>query len=141
MRSSAFSASGIRRNAAHCSKVVLSIPTACMIAVRDGNGPWAVRLGDQFARQLVVQAGYVAQQRFSGRIDVDSDFVDAILDGLQQAAVQFLLIHVVLVLADTDQFRIDFHEFRKRILQPAGEADGAARRSAPVGKFLARKTG
>ena len=40
--------------------------------------------------------------------------------------MQFFLVHVVLVLADTDQLGVDLHQFGKRILQPACNADGGA---------------
>ena len=109
-----------------------------------GAGPeWTLGrpIGDNSARQLLVQAGNIAQQRFACRVDVDANFVDAILNGLQQSPVQFFLVHIVLILSHTDQLRIYFDEFGKRILQPARQADGTSGGGVPVREFVSGNPG
>ena len=53
-----------------------------------------------------------------------------------QRLAQFLLVHIVLVLAHTDGFRIDLHQFRQRILQSSGNGSGASLSHVEVGELL-----
>ena len=72
------------------------------------------------------KAGNAAQKRGAGRIDVDADGVDAVLDDRVEAMRQLLLVNVVLILTHADRLGLDLDEFRERILQTARDGDGAA---------------
>ena len=52
-----------------------------------------------------------------------------------------MLIDVVLILADADGFGIDLHQFGQRVLQAAGDGDGAAQRHVHVREFLGGQLG
>ncbi len=45
----------------------------------------------------------------------------------------------MLILADADGFRIDFHQFRQRILQTTGDRDRAAQGDVEIWKLLRRQ--
>jgi len=45
----------------------------------------------------------------------------------------------MLVLAHANGFRIDLHELRERVLEPARDADGSAHRQVEVRKLLYRR--
>ena len=70
----------------------------------------------------------VAQQRPGRGVQIHADAVHAGFDGRFQALLEAALIDIVLVLADADGFRVDLHQFGERILQAAGDGDGAANR-------------
>jgi hypothetical protein len=56
-----------------------------------------------------------------------------------QRAGELSLVDIVLVLADADRLRLDLHQFGKRILQTAGDGNGAAQRDVEVRKFGGRR--
>ena len=87
-------------------------------------------------RQRGIEARNSRQQRYRCGIHVHAHGVYAIFNHRVQAACQFELGHVVLVLADTDGFRVDFYQFGQRVLQAAGDRYGATDRNVQVRKFL-----
>ena len=64
--------------------------------------------------------------------------VDAALDDGFERLLKLALVNVVLILADADGLGIDLDEFGERVLQAAGDGDGAAHGEVEVGKLLAR---
>ena len=88
-------------------------------------------IGDGF-----VQTGNVLQQWRTGRVQVDADLVHGGFDDEVQAFAQLFLGNVMLILADTNRFRIDLHQFGKRILQTARDADGTAFFDLEIREFL-----
>jgi hypothetical protein len=95
-----------------------------------------VAVGDDVLRQGRVEAGDARQQRHRGGVHVHAHGVHAVLDHRIQAARQFQLRHVVLVLADADGFRVDLHQLGQRVLQAAGDRHGATDRHVQVREFL-----
>ena len=81
------------------------------------------------------------EQRHRGGVDVDADGIDAVLDDGIEVARQLGLRDVVLVLADADGFGVDLDQFGQRVLQAAGNGDGAADRDVEVGEFLGGEFG
>ncbi len=87
------------------------------------------------------QSGDAGQQRRRCRVDVDADGIHAILDARIQRVRELDLVHVVLVLADADRLGLDLHQFRQRVLQSAGNGDGAAQRDIQLREFLRSQFG
>ena len=58
-----------------------------------------------------VEAGDVAEELFGGGIEFDADGVDAALDAVVEGIFEEVGFDVVLVLADSDGFGVDFDEF------------------------------
>ena len=52
---------------------------------------------------------------------------------------ELCLIHIVLVLADADRFRVDFHQLRKRVLQAARNRRGAPLPDVKLRKLFGRE--
>src|SRR5580658_759754 len=92
---------------------------------------------DDFLRGAFGDAGDVAEQGPACGIEIDADPVDAAFDNHFERFVQLALVDVVLILADADRFWIELYQFRQRVLQTAGDGDGAAYGEVEVWKFLA----
>ncbi len=117
-------------DALHLGQVGAAAKPAVLLAMRDDL------LGERGA-----DAGDVSEQGAAGGVELDADTVHAALDDLRELARQQLLIDVVLVLADTDRFRIDLHQLGQRILQATRDRDGAAHGEVEVGVLFARDVG
>ena len=95
-----------------------------------------VSILDDFLRSPLIDAGDIAQQSPGGGVQIDADPVDAGFDSASRPCHQLFLIDIVLILADTDGLRIDFDQFRKRILQTARNGDSAAHGEVEIWKLL-----
>ena len=82
-------------------------------------------------------AGDVAEEGPGSGVEVHADAVDAAFDGGFEALLEAALIHIVLILADADAFGVDLDEFGERVLEAAGDGDGAAHGEIEIGEFLA----
>src|SRR5579871_5119501 len=71
-----------------------------------------IPISDEALRQFVTDARNIFQKIDRGRIQVHTDAIDTRFDRGFQAAFQFLLVNIMLVLTDTDRFGIDLHQFR-----------------------------
>ena len=111
----------------HLHQFLAAIEGAVGIAVRN----------DGFSRGFS-EAGNTGEQRRGGRVEIDADSVHRIFDDGIERAAEAALIDIVLVLADADRFRIDLDEFGERVLQAAGDGDGAAQRHVETGEFIGR---
>ena len=80
-------------------------------------------------RNRFIDAGNVRQERARSRIHIDAHPVHAVLNDTAEGFGQSCLIHIVLVLAHADRFRIDLDELRQRILQTAGDGCRASLRA------------
>ena len=67
--------------------------------------------------------------------------VDAAFDHSFERLLKLALIDIVLVLAHADGLGIDLHQLRERVLQAAGNGDGAAHGQIEIGKLLPRNGG
>ena len=100
-----------------------------------GEGAVGVAMRDDGFGKRGAEAGDARQQRRRGGVEIDADGVHRIFDhGLQRAA-EPVLVDIVLVLADADRFRLDLDQFGQRVLQAAGDGDGAAQRHVEAGEF------
>ena len=86
-------------------------------------------------------AGHVTQQRPRSRVEVHAHAVHAAFDGGFQALLEAALIHVVLVLADADGLGVHLDELGQRVLEAAGNGDGAADGEVEIGELLAGQVG
>ena len=86
-------------------------------------------------RQGRIEAGNARQQGGRGGVHIDADGVHAVFHHRIQRAGQLQLGHVMLVLADTDGFRVDLHQLGQRVLQAAGDGHGAAQGNVQFGEF------
>ena len=77
--------------------------------------------GDDVLRHHACQAGHAGQQRNGSGIEIDADGVHTVFHHRVQLTRQLCLANVVLILAHTDGFRIDFHQLSQRILQTTGD--------------------
>ena len=71
---------------------------------------------DDLLRGALSDSRDVAQQRPGCRVEIHADAVHAALDHGFERALQLVLIHVMLILADADRFGIDLDELGKRVL-------------------------
>ena len=78
----------------------------------------------------------MAEQGAGGGVELDADVVDGALDGGVEGVGEIFLIDVVLVLADADGLRVDFHELGERVLHAAGDGDGTANHDVVFGQFF-----
>ena len=106
-----------------------------LLAILEGAVALAER--DQVAGHHAVQAGDVAQQRHAGGVEVDADVVDARFDHAFERFLELPVVDVVLVQADADVLRLDFHQLAQRVLQAPANGDGAAQGGVEVREFLA----
>src|SRR5262249_53441956 len=79
----------------------------------------------------------VFEQMVRRGVEIDPDRVDAGIDHEVERFFERRLRNVVLILAHADALRIDFYEFRQRVLQPAGDGNRAAHRDVEFGEFFA----
>ncbi len=80
------------------------------------------------------------KQRRRGRVEIDADGIHRVFDDGIERARQLLLVDIVLILADADRLRLDLDEFGERILQAAGDGDGAAQRHVEVAGIRQRRS-
>ena len=81
------------------------------------------------------------QQRGRGGIEIDAHRVDAAFHHASQGGIQPGRGHIMLVLADADGLGVDLHQLRQRILQAAGDGNGAAQVDIVFREFLAGQLG
>ena len=90
-------------------------------------------------RNHLADTGNVFQQRCGCRIQIHTDFIDAVLNDTAKRLAELLLVHIVLILADTDGFRIDFDKLCQRVLHAACDGSGASLSDIKVREFLCGK--
>ena len=110
------------------SRHVQQLPT-----VREGAVFGAV--GDDAFGGCGTHARHVCKQLHGGAVEVHAHGVHAVFDGVVEGAAQGCGRHVVLVLAHADGLRVDFDELGERVLQAAGNGDGAAYGHVVVGQL------
>ena len=108
-----------------------------VVAVRKEAVRLAVR--DDFPSHAAAEPRDARKQLDARRIDVDADEIHAVFDHGVETPLEFPRIDVVLVLTDPDRLRVDFDEFGERILQSAGDGNGAAVADVEPGEFLFRE--
>ena len=96
-------------------------------------------IGDDILRGGLRDAGDILQKRGRCRVQVDAHRVHAVLDHPGKGFTELLLVHVVLILSDADGFRVDLHELRQRILDPAGYTGRGALSHIELREFLRRQ--
>ncbi len=100
-----------------------------------------VAVSDDVERGAFGDASNIAEQGPGGGVEVDADAIDATLDDGLKGLLELTLIDIVLVLADTDGFGIDLDELGERVLETAGDRDGASDGEVELRKFLAGDVG
>ena len=88
-----------------------------------------------------IDAGNVPQQRRGRGIEVDPHRVDTAFHHASQGGIQPGGGHIVLVLPNADGLGVDLHQLRQRILQAAGDGNGAAQVDIVFREFLAGQLG
>ncbi len=91
--------------------------------------------------QGLVQTGHARQQRRRGGVHFHAHGVHTVFHHGVQLPCELGLGYVVLVLAHTNGFRIDFHQFRQRVLEATGDGNGTANGDVQVRKFFGGKLG
>ncbi len=91
-------------------------------------------------RQQLVQARHTSQKRNRCRIHIDPHRIHAIFHRRIKRARQEMLIDIVLILTDTDCFRLDLHQFGQRILQAASDRHRTPQTHIQFGKLRRRKS-
>ena len=139
--SSGFSPPRMRRKPAACSNVLGPKPGTAISCTRERKRAVLVAVLHDLLRGALADAGHVAQQRPGGGVQVHAHAVHAGFHGRFEALLELALIHVVLVLADADGLGVDLDQLGQRVLQAAGDGDGAAHGEVEVGELLARDVG
>ena len=98
-----------------------------------GEGAVLVAVRHDLLGQLGADAGDIGEQGGRGGVDVHADLVDDAFDHAVEAAGQLLLVDVVLVQADADRLGVDLDQLGQRVLDAAGDGDGAAHADVEVG--------
>ena len=93
---------------------------------------------DDVRRERRAEAGNVGEQLFAGGVQFHANAVHATNDNVVEAALERALLHVVLILTDTDGFRIELHEFRKRVHEAATDRNCAAHGHVVIWKLFPR---
>ena len=104
-----------------------------LLTVRKGAVFGAV--GDDAFGGCGTHARHVREQLHGGAIEVHTHGVHTVFDGVVEGAAQGGGRHVVLILAHADGLRVDFDELGERVLQAAGNGDGAAYGHVVVGQL------
>ena len=91
-------------------------------------------IADNIGGDGAVQAGNTRQQWCRGGIDINAHRINTVFHHAIQAACQFDLADIVLVLANANGFRINFYQLGKRVLQTTGN-----RYSTTVGHIKIRE--
>ena len=104
-----------------------------LLTVREGTVFGAV--GDDAFGGCGAHARHVREQLHGGAVEVHAHGVHAVFDGVVEGAAQGGGRHVVLVLAHANGLRVDFDELGERVLQAAGDGDGAAYGHVVVGQL------
>ncbi len=94
-------------------------------------------MADDGLCQRLADARNEAEQGPAGGVEIDADKVDAGLDHLIEGLFQSRLADVVLILAYADTLGVDLDQLGQRVLQAAGDGDGAAHRQIEIGELLA----
>ena len=116
---------GFLAQAGHLHELPAGLVAACLGTV-----------SDDVVGQCGADAGHVLQQVRAGRIQVHAHAVHAAFHRIVQLLVQERLVHIVLVLADSQGFRVDLHQFGQRVHQAAADGDRAADGHVLVGELL-----
>ena len=91
--------------------------------------------------QSRTDTGHIAQQGGRSGVHFNPHAVHAAFHDVVEPLLKTRLIHVVLVLADTDALGVDLHQFGQRILQATGDRHRATQRHVEFGKLGAGKIG
>src|SRR5262245_15279155 len=98
-----------------------------LIAIRDG-----------ILCKLISDTGNVFQKVDRRAVQVDTNAIDAGFDDRCETALQFLLIDIMLILADTNGLRFRLDQLRQWILQSSRDRYRAADCNIELWKFLSR---
>ncbi len=96
----------------------------------------AVTVLDDRLRNRSTQARDTTQQCRGSTVQLDAHTVHAVLDHRIETLRQPVLVHVVLVLPDSDRLRVDLDQLGQRVLQAPCDRDRAANADVDVGKLL-----
>jgi hypothetical protein len=79
-----------------------------------------------------------ALKTFAGGIEIDTHLVHTTFYHNIQALLELVLIHIVLVLSDTNGLGIDFYQLRQWIGEPSANRNGASQGDVLIRKFFSR---
>jgi len=94
------------------------------LAVFESSGCIAMR-NDCFSERLS-KPRYTCQQWCGCHVEINTNRVHSVFNHRIERSCQTELINIMLVLADANGFRFNFHEFRQRVLQAAGNGNSTA---------------
>ncbi len=100
------------------------------------KGAMLVSEGNNIARKPFRQSRNRAKQFFTGSIYIDTDGIDTTDDHIIERGFQHSLIHVMLILTDTDRFGIDLYQFGQWIRESPSNGNGTTNGDIVVGKFF-----
>ena len=92
-------------------------------------------------RYCCVNACHIGKQSRACRIQIHPNAVYTILHHAAECLAETLLVHIMLILSHTDGFRVDFHQFRQRVLDSSADGNRAPQRNIIIGKFLRAQLG
>ena len=93
-------------------------------------------VGHDVLRDRLIDAGDIGKERGGGGVYVNADAVHAVLNDTGQGFVQLCLVHVMLILADSDRLRVDLDKLSQRILKPSGDGGSTSGCDVVVREFF-----
>ena len=105
------------------------------------KGALLLAVGDDVSCDGLIDARHIRQEREACGVYIDTDAVDAVLDDTRQLLTQLRLVHIMLILSDTDRLRIDLNKFCQRILQAPCHRGRRALPYIEIRELLCRKCG
>ena len=78
----------------------------------------------------------VGKKRIGCGVEVDTNRVYTVLDNAGECTVKACLLHIVLILTDTDRLGVDLYKLRKGILQTACDRNSRTLSYVEIGEFL-----
>ena len=106
-----------------------------------GKSALLLAVGDDVSCDGLIDARHIRQEREACGVHIDTDAVDAVLDDTRQLLTQLRLVHIMLILSDTDRLRIDLNKLCQRILQPSRHRGRRALPYIEIRELLCRKCG
>ena len=100
------------------------------------EGPFVLAVIDDPPGRQLIEARDMPQQGDAGRIEIDTDEVDATGDDRLERLLELLGVDIVLVEPDADVLGLDLDQLGQRILEPAADRDRAAQRCVELGQLF-----
>ena len=115
----------LRSELRNLEKLTTALKPAVLLTIR--NDIFRDRLAD---------TGNILQKRCRRRIQIHTNLIYTVLNNSTQCLTKLLLVHIMLILSDTDRLRCDLNELCKRILKTSCDGSRTSLSHIKVRKLL-----